>query len=764
MAEEHTGGDSRALEPPPARATFWRLADELRGTVDGRNPLAVLRVAAVRGLMPTWREQAEFAGEVGLAEAADPGVVATFLLALTDGDRPKRVLDPWAGLGITVSALEAEGRVVGGTAIEINQDVYEVIMALRQQSRIDWLLGDAAEVLPTLTAGYDLVVGSPPVNLPPTELSLGAGVAPLRASKSMTTLVQAARLLAPDGLLAIILPESWFGPRHDAVRDALRDLDVYPSASIALPARGFATAIPMSLVLFERSPQGDLFLAELDRAADPRPVIANLRERVPGRLPQLGTLVPAGAFTSWRSVVLGLEVATAARPAGLVATPIRDLCTSMRAVRKDGGFEPHPDAIYLPSIGLSPVVASPDLFVLKPHNYLQLIVDREQAEPEYLAGFLNSSLGRKVRQQASSGMTISHVTLSGLRGAIAYLPRNIEQQRAAVRTDRSLVDLGQSLGALRRQLWERPMQARSIAAELRTLLDGDGLDRWRESLPFPVASVLIRYEAEEEPERKVRYLISFFEALTLTLVDIHLSALRQDAKELLEAARGGAGGVTYRRGSLGVWTDLLSRLSKRARALASSQPTLAAELYRVSAVNRIETLASKALVAALKDEAAEYRNSWIGHSPMVGTSEWERRLAAAETTLARIRTAVGDGFVGWELIRAGQGGNRGGVVSTSIERLVGAQRAFRRSRIELREWPEEGALYLYEDGATLALSLAPLMTVGRGPDAVEDACYFYDRLDGEAVRWVSYHFADQAEMVRADAGVVELIAELDALG
>lgn len=744
---------------------FLRLADELRGSIDGRSPLSVLRAAATSGLWPTWREQAELAAEAGISEAADPTVVPDFLIALTEGDTPRRVLDPWTGLGITVAALEAEGRVASGTAIEISQDVYEVIMAMRAGSRVDWLLGDAARLLPTLGSDFDLIVGSAPVNLPRARLEEGPDGVSLTASKSYTMLVQAAGLLAPQGQLAVVLPESFFGPRHLSVHDALEALGVYPSASLALPARGFAASIAMSLVLFSRERHGDLFLAELDSSADPRPIVANLRARRAGRLPQLGVLAAIDEFVSWRSTLLGIEVGTLARTMGLRPAPLADLCTAMHSPRREGEpFDPSPDAVYVPSIGMSAAVTSLDALTIKPQNYLQLLVRRDLVEPEYLAGFFNSSLGRKIREQSTTGTTIAHLTLAGLRAASAYLPPHVGLQMTAVQVERSLGELQQAISGLRRRLWAQPLQAGRVAAELRTLLVGDGLDQWRESLPFPLASVLVRYDAEEDAERKCRYLVNFFEATALTLVDLHLSAFQQDARELVEASRGESGTASYSRGSIGIWTDLLARLAKRTRTLVSKDPSLVLELFRVSSIDRLEAVSHKAVVAALKDEAATYRNNWVGHGPVATHAEWQRRLSAAEATLARIRGAIGDAFVGWELMRAGQGGNRGGVITTSVERLTGSQRAFRKTRVELREWPEEGALYMVELGATLPLRLAPLLTLQHGPASAEDACYFYDRLEGEGVRWVSYHFEDRPDFVKADASVVGLIAELNAIG
>ncbi len=213
-----------------------------------------------------------------------------------------------------------------------------------------------------------------------------------------------------------------------------------------------------------------------------------------------------------------------------------------------------------------------------------------------------------------------------------------------------------------------------------------------------------------------------------------------------------------------IWADLLSRLARRTRDLLSKDQALAREMFKISDLSRLEGVAHKSVVAALKDEAAQYRRDWIGHAAVVGHGEWQRRLSLAEATLARVRTGLGDSFVGWELIRAGRGGNRGGVITTSIERLIGSRNMFRKGTVDLREWPEEGRMYLLEADASLALRLGPLFTLQRSPESVEDACYFYDRIEDGGIRWISYHFEPQPEVVRPDSEVVALIAELNRLG
>jgi hypothetical protein len=143
------------------RTELWRLANELRGSLDGSSPLLVARRAILEGLAPTWREQAVLAQEVGVAEAADPGVIADFLVAYSSGMPQLRVLDPWAGFGITIAALDEARRLSHGVAIEINRDVYSVIMAMRSTDRIEWLLGDSRALLQEPREPFDLVVGSP---------------------------------------------------------------------------------------------------------------------------------------------------------------------------------------------------------------------------------------------------------------------------------------------------------------------------------------------------------------------------------------------------------------------------------------------------------------------------------------------------------------------------------------------------------------------------------------------------------------------------
>jgi hypothetical protein len=65
-------------------------------------------------------------------------------------------------------------------------------------------------------------------------------------------------------------------------------------------------------------------------------------------------------------------------------------------------------------------------------------------------------------------------------------------------------------------------------------------------------------------------------------------------------------------------------------------------------------------------------------------------------------------------------------------------------------------------GASLLLPLRHLFQLRRIPESAADACYFYDRVEEGGVRWVSYHYEAEAEVVHADDDILALIEELEA--
>ncbi len=59
---------------------------------------------------------------------------------------------------------------------------------------------------------------------------------------------------------------------------------------------------------------------------------------------------------------------------------------------------------------------------------------------------------------------------------------------------------------------------------------------------------------------------------------------------------------------------------------------------------------------------------------------------------------------------------------------------------------EDGQLHLLASGGNRALSLLPFIGMS-SPTSAQNACYFYNRRQGEKLRFVSYHFETEAEVI-----------------
>lgn len=745
----------------------WKLADDVRGA---RFPgaVAVVGEAIRKGFIKDWRDCAHLiADDRSGPEIADPIFVADFMVALAGDRSDLRVLDPWAGLGLTLRDFDDAGRLQQGVGIEINTEVHELAAELLPSPRIEWLLGDAGQLLDTDIGQFDLVVGSPPLGLPPRTLSVPDRSLNLRASATYTMIVQAALKLSPGGSMLVVLPDGFLRTTDGLSTQAcLQAAGVGITAVLALPTRTFAgLSIPLNVVVLTQESQDSVFLGQVDAQADQEILLANLRARRNGALPELGRLVPRTDLVPPRQSFALLELREAARRSGLQAVAVEKLAVSAKRPRATGeAFPSLPNCVYVPRLGTSSAVTSPDQFQIKPQNYIQVQINPEIAESEYVAAFLGSALGRRVRRQLTSGTTIPQISIESLTAGEFYLPASLEQQRATVRLSSRLSELGLSLQALEKELWDRPLSVAKIEAGLGRVLEGDGFERWMESLPYPLASVIWRYRASDDAERRCRFLVNLFEALVVVLVEIHYSALERDPGLLQDAIRTGTAKDPYDRASIGIWANLLARLAAKTRQLVASDPTKAQELFALSDIERLNAIASKTVVRLLEQEAAEYRRNWIGHAAVVGPAEWARRLTQAEGTLAKLREALSDAFTGWELVRAGQGSLKAGVISASVEHLTGSRALFRRGSVKVRDWPEDGCLYMIEDDASLMLRLAPLIRLRRSPESVQDAVYFYDRIESRGVRWVSYSHEEVPEVVEPDPETAALIRKLDALG
>ena len=336
-------------------------------------------------------------------------------------------------------------------------------------------------------------------------------------------------------------------------------------------------------------------------------------------------------------------------------------------------------------------------------------------------------------------------------------------------------DLPRKLGTVIRRLLEaspedRPASAEEVVDALkpaRNPLDSD--EAWISTLPFPLASILWLYLAEPEPGAKVEFLLKFFEGLAQFAATVQLSACKSDAAFFennraawFKANSEEHSSLDLRLATFGTWIELSKRLAITGRQMLADHGEEAdryLRLFSSSDAELVEALTSTELNRILM-HACRRRNQWSGHGGVAGPRQHSERLLELEKLLAQARSLFTWSFVTWTMLKPRAMTLSRGVFNLTTIDLTGTNAAFRKKQIKLSHPLDDDSLYLLNDASSQALALEPLIRIIPDQNTGEDACYFYSRLEGDRVRWVSYHYRGEPELLLPDPDVAKCLASL----
>ena len=77
--------------------------------------------------------------------------------------------------------------------------------------------------------------------------------------------------------------------------------------------------------------------------------------------------------------------------------------------------------------------------------------------------------------------------------------------------------------------------------------------------------------------------------------------------------------------------------------------------------------------------------------------------------------------------------------------LKGSRTPFETGVCSLVDGLETGTLYFLDPTENHALELVPLIKMDSPPMSETTTCYFYNRIQPDGVRYISYHYATEAE-------------------
>ncbi len=442
---------------------------------------------------------------------------------------------------------------------------------------------------------------------------------------------------------------------------------------------------------------------------------------------------------------------------------LKDLISEINLSSKDllNGFESKSNSIYLPKIGRSESIVNLDEISLKPHNYIQLVFNPDKLLADFASGFYNSPLGLKLREHISFGSVIPSISKKSLITSKIYLP-DINTQNIIIDLHQNIREIILQLKEYDSKLWSNLKEINNIRQKLSSFNRKEGFEEWINKLPYPLASILIRYHADIKPKLKVDHLLNFFEALAEFLFTIMISAMywktelfdrfkktiftnEKGFKNLKFSTFGKL--VTYNSTLIKITNDLL---------FSSENRNLCLSLYHINTIEILESIINDKLMKILKI-TNRYRNDWKGHSGIMNPDIISNRLTLLEKELTNFREVMANKFDSLLFILPGKNDYEFGKYSYTVHDLKGPSMIFKKKEIITSIPMDKGTIYMIEKNQLTPLKLLPFFTISLEPRKNKNACYFYNKIQDGKVRWISYHFEQCPEILEKNEVLQNLI-------
>jgi hypothetical protein len=324
------------------------------------------------------------------------------------------------------------------------------------------------------------------------------------------------------------------------------------------------------------------------------------------------------------------------------------------------------------------------------------------------------------------------------------------------------------------ELWRNPERRLELTHKFTPPAEEQSLVDWSRSLPYPLAAAYWAFASRRSNVHAAhRQVFLFWDAVAAFMGTVLLSVLEQDASlgaqeqpQLQRALQ--YGHLTMERATLGAWAILIQRLTKRFRGMLDSddadERARLIQLFGNAPVDFLSRLLSPVLAEVL-GVVMERRNAWAAHGGAASDATLQQQIGIIESQTERLRDLLGPGWRDFPLVRAGRLElSEESVFVQDVEVAIGPNAPFLQRQMTLSSPMMKGRLYLAATGAERALPLAQLVVLRPTPGANQYTCYFYNRLEPNGVRLVSYQVTEPEEITEQLVDVKRLIDGLAASG
>jgi hypothetical protein len=711
--------------------------------------------------------------------------IMSILNRLVKDAAPNTVVDPWTYSGFLLE-LASEGSTaqtkIGNAEFSYHQTLTRLVAKTARVDSLESLL-----FLRTQVENFDVIVSIPPFLYKKTKDS---NFSATDGSKITLTdyyghliIAAATQKLQSLGVGIFIVPESFF--LRNTIYDRFAELGISVEGAFALPRDTFGntTQIQTYLIITRNALIEKTFVAELSNDAMTNGlVIDNFQHQVNTKSVVTGVYVPARDFRNIQNIKALEEIRKFEVKRGYKATKLGNYTLGEDAVKivSNGQkleSESIENVIYIPLIGFRDVIQSIDSMEMKPQNYAKVVLIDDTRTTDFIVKFLNSPLGKQIRQLAVTG-TIPKLNKSSISELAVFVP-NASKQKQIINTANNLGNLQNILKSLtnelvtlQERLWTNETLSKDdlkVLEKIDSKLNGElkevgdqSLFDWAETLPFPLASILRSWRAtpSQNWNDKNRILIHFFEATAMFSGIFFLSAFckyrkfDEHQKKLLGILK--ANNLSIKLATFGVWKNVIEYYGKITREMLKTVDS-AKNDYSKEELSADEVFPdfSKSLASVLSsieflqwvNQSNKLRNTIQGHGGLPNPQYAEQLHGKLVTELENLRSCYGGIWSEYRLVRMYSCMPDSGMFEHEVADMTGSNNEFIRRTVKLSEYLDRKDLYIISDNCLKPIKLLPFLVMAPPPENFsQTTCYFYSSNKNNSARYVSYHLNETPEI------------------
>lgn len=694
--------------------------------------------------------------------------VIDFLLLIAKEVKPKTIFNPNCSIGTTLTYFVDELSPEYALGIDRVYENISLSELLFSDRNIEWR---SADILEPVTISFDFILSFLPWGQKPNKQLydiLGKTVE-INDRQEYLSLLEYSSCLTENGLGCFLVPQGFAltKSKPKSVFNNLHRFGLTIDAAFSIPVtcNPYNTTIPSYLILIKKGKEDEIFIGELSENEQiNKEIFKNYSNRKQGKEFRLGKYIPVHEFSTYAELIDKKDYELLTRRFQKNQIALDELIENMNLSNSklEDGFNDLSNSVYLPLIGNSPSVTSLKNLKIKPQNYIQLVLkDDSPVSTEFLSSYFNSKIGIKLRESISSGTTIRRISKGLLQEALLFLP-DPKNREKIVEIEKTISQLELKISEYKRKTWDKPDEISKIFKEVKRMNKTDHFSEWMESLPFPLGSILYIYRIKQEKDKKLRNLLNFFEAAAQFTTTIILSALVKEKKRLgLVEIQEKTKDKRFQRSNFGDWVNLGEKLSKTARRFLSSEKQDDREFYNSLFGNinrRFLTMITNKKVYSILAHANQIRNKEF-HGGISNEYWVNEQLTQLERLLLEFQEVISDNFEDVILVYP-QKAEFDEVFNYEVKRIMGTRSPFIVEDLITTNPMQKDQLHLVDINQKVPLTLLPFFQLRESPKSDKNACYFFNRIQGNQVHWKSFHFDSQPELEEPNGSLKEYVTVL----